>query len=98
MICNVMGIVTYHAQKYVTPYSPVTLISYQTLFQYHTSKQNHKTQHDIEDMIKGQKGLRQSCPNKGFNNIQRLAKKKQKKKKNFTHIQTKIHKNTQDMP
>ena len=28
------------------------IISYQTLFQYHTSKQKHKTQHDIEDIIK----------------------------------------------
>ena len=26
--------------------------SYQTLFQYHTSKQKNKTQHDTEDMIK----------------------------------------------
>ena len=43
-------------------------ISYQTLFQYHTSKQRHKKHNMIlRTWSKGQKGLRQSCPNKGFN-------------------------------
>ena len=47
------------------------IISYQTLFQYHTSKQKHKSiKHNmiLRTWSKGQKGLRQSCPNKGYNN------------------------------
>ena len=53
----------------------IIIISYQTLFQiYHTSKQEHKAQHDIEDMIQRPKGLRQSCPNKGFNKYTETCK------------------------
>ena len=52
-------------------------ISYQTLFQYHhTSKQRHKKHNMIlRTWSKVQKGLRQSCPNKGFNKYTETYKK-----------------------
>ena len=70
-----------------------TSSSYQTLFQYHTSKQKHKNTtwywgHDQKAI----KAWDNHALTKVSTNIQRLAKI------HFTHIQTKIHKNTQDMP
>ena len=69
------------------------IISYQTLSKYHTSKQRHKNTtwywgHDQE----AKKAWDNHALTKVSTNIQRLAKI------HFTHIQTKIHKNTQDMP
>ena len=46
----------------------------------------------LRTLSKGQKGLRQSCPNKGFNNYTDTYQNTL-----YTHTD-KIHKNTQDMP
>ena len=55
------------------------IISYQTLFQYHTPKQigiKKNTQHDIKDMIKrSERPEKNHALNKGFNkDIQKLEK------------------------
>ena len=57
--------------------------------------QNKSIKHNmiLRTWSKGQKGQRQSCPSKGFNKYTETCKII-----HFTHIQTKIHKNTQDMP
>ena len=73
--------------------SPRSPLSYQTLFQYHTSKQKHKNTtwywgHDQKAI----KAWDNSCPNKGFNKkTNKQTKKNKKQKQNKT--KTKQNKN-----